>query len=834
MMVGYEAYGQTTLISGMVFDSSQIPVQGVRVILRKGGNTSDTTGKDGTYHLTVPSGKKLKLIFIYQGNSKKEIEIGPLRDGAEATLPPTIIATSIEKQTIIISKQKEKERANFRRLDPKNFLMQPSPTGDIKSIIEKFAGVSSNNELSTQYNVRGGNYDENLVYINDIEIFRPLLVRSGQQEGLSIINPHLVQSLSFSAGGFEARYGDKLSSALDIVYKQPDTFHLYLSGSLLGGGISFEGSNETHRFRYLGGVRYRTNRYLLNTLDVKGQYRPNFTDGQMLLMYDINPNVELSYFTYYGNNSYTSFPQSQATTFGAVNQAYRLNVDFAGREIIQYSTLLNGLTLRYQANKTSSYKFINSFYYNDEQERFDIIGQYSLDQVETDLGSENFGKSVGTLGYGGYLNHGRNILRYTIYNSEVKGEHIDTSGWMRLSWGLKFQQERINDKLSEYRYLDSSDYSSPDDTTIKNRGILRVNELIDGSFSSQWNRYSGYLQNAFPLAKAYNAQLIIGARFNYWDYNKELLISPRAQFVIEPNAKFNRGIALLSLPDSVAKLKMKRNTKFKASVGSYQQPPFYREFRQFNGNVNPEIRAQKSIQAVVGSDIMLELWKRPFRFTTEAYYKHLTDLIPYEIDNVRIRYYGTNNAKGYATGLDFMLSGDLVKDNPSYVSFSVMKTAEDLKDDVGRRYSRKTGQYENYSPGYIPRPSDQRFRFAMFFQDYLPKNPSYKAHISLIYGSGLPFGPPDFTRYKDTLRMPPYRRVDIGFSRLIYDKNKKKATKGLFKGFSSVWASLEIFNTFGINNTISYLWIQDLGGNRWGVPNYLTGRRFNLHLEVKL
>ena len=834
ILIAGTVFGQKTIVKGRVLNEANEGIKNATIsVIDTKFNTK--TDKKGYFEVEIPANKTNILDVSVSAKAQKLVDVPATPQGSTISLEDIVLLNAYEKNEITFTKKVDKERAMQKQVDPKDFMYQPNPSGDIKSIIEKFAGVSSNNELSTQYNVRGGNYDENLVYINDIEIFRPLLVRSGQQEGLSIINPNLVKNLNFSAGGFEARYGDKLSSVLDIQYKRPDTFHVYASASLLGGGISFEGTSKNRRFKFLGGGRFKTNRYLLSSLDIKGQYQPKFFDFQSLLSYDLRDNLSISWFTYYGQNMYLSKPVSQSTSFGTVNQTYQLNIDFAGQDILNYSTLLNAVTLEWLPNKNSTLKWINSVYFNDEREQFDIIAQYRLDELDNNLSSANFGKSKGTLGFGGYLNHARNKLQYLILNSEVKYEKIFNNSIVWES-GAKIQRESFWDKLSEYRYIDSADYSVPQvDSNKKNSGNLPVYELIDGRNNQSWNRYSAYTQSQFKILKELKGQLITGVRANYWDYNQELLISPRAQFQIEPYANFNRRIVANNpnLPDSVLRQKLKTPFKFKLAGGIYQQPPFYRELRTFSGILNPAIRAQKSYQVIAGTDFPVRMWNRPFRFTAEAYYKGLWDLIPYDIDNVRIRYYAKNNSVGYATGMDFMLNGELVKDNPSYVSLSIMKTAEDLKDDSYTRYNEAKGKFEKVYPGYIPRPTDQRFRFAMFFQDYLPNRPSYKAHISFVYASGLPFGPPDQTRYKDTARMPAYRRVDIGFSRLMYDRKKMPHAKGFVRAFSSIWASIEVFNTFDINNTISYLWVQDISGGRWGIPNYLTGRRFNLHLEAK-
>lgn len=817
---------RTAIITGFVKDSSNSPVADVFIGL-EGSRISTESGTDGQYKLTVPTGGEMTVVFFHASYAKKKIDIPPLQPGETFVLNMLLTSRYVEKGPISVTARK-RDMQIMNKVKPKIFEAMPNASGGIEGIIKMLPGVSSSNELSSQYSVRGGNYDENLVYINDIEIFKPQLIRSSQQEGLSVINSDLVESLSFSAGGFEARYGDKLSSVLDITYKEPDTFSSKVSLSLLGAGATLEGSTDNHRFSYLLGARYRTNQYLLNSLDVQGEYKPAFADVQSFLNYYASDKLQFGLLSYYGSNRYLSIPQSQETTFGTANTVLRLNVGFAGQEILEYQTLLNGLTASYKFNENHRIKFINSLYMSNEEERFDIIAGYQLSQVESDLGSDSFGKPKLLLGAGEFFNHGRNRLNTLIYNSEIKGSH-STSKAINLNWGLKFQHEELQDKLSEYRYIDSADYSLPQNGD----NVLDVFEYISSRNKQAWNRYMGYLQNTWTFSEDYNALLTFGARGNYWDYNKELLISPRMQFSFEPNLRYNRSLILEGLNDSILKTRLKNTWRLKATSGFYHQPPFFRELRNLNGTLNPEIRAQKSYHFVVGSDLNFEMWDRTFRWTTEVYYKHLTDIIPYEFDNVRIRYYAQNNAKGYATGIDMQLHGEFVKDNPSWISLSYMKTEEDIINDSFIKVDRTTGEKTLVHPGYIPRPTDQRFRFALFFQDFLPKHPSYKAHINLVFASGLPYGPPDFTRYKDTMRMPPYRRVDIGFSRLVYDKNRNPVKGGFLKNFRSIWISAEMFNLFDINNTISYLWVSDVSGNKFGIPNYLTSRRLNIHIDIK-
>lgn len=821
-------YAQNAYVTGTVTDSTGTPLIEARIRIVN-SQIGTTAGQDGSYRLMVQAGQPITLEFGFLGYNYKKINV-PALQPTEVYRLNVVMSSTYILHTVTISGNIKEQKRLMQKINPEAFSAIPNVSGGIESILKTLAGVSSNNELSSQYSVRGGNYDENLVYINDIEIYKPMLVRSGQEEGLSIVNSDLVSNLNFSAGGFEAKYGDKMSSVLDIQYKEPDSFAAKVSASLMGAAVALEGSTKNHRFTYLFGGRYRSNAYLLKSLDVQGSYKPAFTDIQTFLTYYLTENLKISYLGYFGQNRYLSIPETQETIFGTVKSAVRLKVYFDGKDILKYSTLLNGVTADYSINQKNRLKLISSVYLNDEQENFDIIGQYRLQQLESDLGSDDFGDVASTFGIGGYLDHARNRINSLIYNTELKGNH-SKGKQLELSWGLKFQHEDIQDKLSEYKYIDSVDYSVPNthgdpfhkDTLNK----LNVFEYIYSTNHQKWNRYMGYVQNTFTIASEYNAFITLGVRGNYWDYNKDFLISPRAQFTFEPNAPFNRDLILKGMPDSL----FKRSLRFKFAAGAYHQPPFYRELRNLTGILNPNIRAQRSYHFVAGTDLNFKMWDRPFKWSTEVYYKMLRDIIPYEIDNVRVRYYAENNAKGYATGIDMQLNGELVPDNPSWISLSVMKTQEDINNDDYFEED-KNGNLQKISPGYIPRPMDQRVRFSMFFQDFLPTNPTYKVHLQLVFGSGLPFGPPDYKRYKDVSRLPPYRRVDIGFSKMLFDRTVMKKENWL-QNFKSIWLSAEVFNLFQINNTVSYLWVRDINGGSWAVPSYLTGRRLNIHLEIK-
>lgn len=809
-----KVYGKITDTSGNAVANAGIKLEG-----QKQGTVSR---KDGYYELTVPVGEVFQIRFSYLRKSQV-IEVEALDGGEHKELNVTV-STSFEigSADIIV----KKNHPLF--IEPKitDFTNIVSPSGDIADILKMLAPVSSNNELSSQYSVRGGNYDENLVYINGIEIYRPQLARSGAQEGLSTVNTDLVKNLSFSAGGFDAKYGDKLSSVLDVKYREPDSAKATIQAGFLGANAKIEGSSPNHAFTYLIGSRYHSNSFLLKSLDTKGLYNTHFIDFQSLFTYQATDKLKLSLFSYAANNSYLSRPDSLTTSFGTATEVVSLKLYMAGSDILKYNTLMSGFTTDYAINSRNRLKFITSAYQTAEIENFDILGDYYLGQIETNTASKNFGKVVSYFGAGEYFNHGRNRLNTELYNFELKGEHeqkVSDSArkLFDLIWGIKYQHEHFTDKLAEYRYSDSTDYGQPQDSD----NILQMKEYISSHNNQTWGRYQGFVQNSSSILPKYAGSLTYGVRANYWDFNKELLISPRASFAFEPNFSYNRAVLEKGLPDSM----FKKNLRIILATGAYHQPAFYREMRSLSGQLNPEIRAQKSWHFIASTDMNLKIKKAPFKLNASVYYKKLWDIIPYELDNVRIRYYAKNNAVGYAYGGEIQMNGEFVRDMPSWVSVAYLKTAEDLKDDF---YYAKDEQdtLRRYEPGYIPRPTDQRLKFVMYFQDYLPRNPSYKAHLSFTYATPLPHGPPDFNRYKDVLRKRSYRRVDIGFSHKFYGA---PATESITRKFESVWVSAEIFNLFGIDNVINYLWLEDVYGNYWATPGHLTSRRLNVRVEVK-
>lgn len=811
LSIAFCSFSQNATVTGTIIDQNGTPLELVNVTIlgQAGGTSTNTYGK---YEISVPVNVKVEITASYIGYFRVS-EAVTLNENEIRVLNFTL---NPESQTLpnVVIEDKQIRHSTLERIDPKNVKVIPSVTGSVESMIKTLPGVSSNNELSSQYSVRGGNFDENLVYVNDVEIYRPFLVSSGQQEGLSFLNPNLVSTISFSAGGFDAKYGDKMSSVLDITYKRPDDFGASADISLLGASAHVEGTSPNKKFSYLLGVRQKSNQYILNGLETKGDYKPVFTDVQGIISYKLSNKWDVSLLGNYSRNKYRFVPTVRETDFGTITEAYRLTIYFDGQEVDSYVNGMGAITATYSPSDDLKLKFIASAYTSVESETYDLQGQYWIGLLENDLGAsdEEFDQVNQTVGVGTFLEHARNYLSTTVASFQHRGTKV--TDFHTFSWGVNLQHEMIVDELSEWALIDSSDYTQPHpmdsigyvDPMAQPFNALVMDEFVRNSNNISSNRFTGFVQDSWEIFDNGESHMALtyGVRANYWDYNKEFLLSPRATLSYKPN--WDKDIVL------------------RFSSGLYYQPPFYREMRDFNGVVNPNIQAQKSIHFVAGSDWNFLAWGRPFKFISEVYYKHLDNLIPYKVDNVRIRYYADNIAHGYSTGIDFKVLGEFVKGVDSWITMSVLKTAEDIEGDF---YIDDNG--EKVEVGYIPRPTDQRVNFSIFFQDYLPKNPTWKMQLNLLFGSGLPFGPSKSERSQDTLRMSPYRRVDIGFSKQI------KASTGFYKNkffaaFDEIWVTAEVLNLLQISNTISYLWVSDVRGQQWAVPNYLTPRQLNVKL----
>ncbi len=819
-LIGIIAKSQTATISGVVKDSNAIAIPEVQIAVLEDGSINTVTNAKGNYSIEVPANKEITLSF-YNISYKQVSKKYNLAPGETIVYNPKLESKNNIGEVKVT--YETKRNVEMTTIDPKNIIFIPGGTGGIEDIIKTQIGTSSNNELSSGYSVRGGNFDENLVYVNDIEVYRPFLARSGQQEGLSFANPNMVSNINFSAGGFEARYGDKMSSVLDITYRKPLKFGGSASGSLLGGSLNLEGVSKNRVFAWSIGSRYKSNSYLLKGLDTKGEYRPRFYDVQTFLTFTLNEKWSIEFLGNIANNQYLVIPANRETTFGTVNNAVKLSIYFDGREVTQYNTMMGGLSTTFKPNAKTKLKLIASAYKAKEEENFTVQGQYYIDQLEADFGKDNFGQVAFNRGVGTFLNNGRNRIDANVFNVEHKGTRL-INRRNEFTWGIRYQHESIEDKLSEWKTVDSAGYVSP-----YNPNEINLIDVLKTKIHLETNRLQGYLQYGYNKLLRDSSTLAItaGVRANYWDYNSQTVISPRVTLSFKPN--------------------WKQDILFRASWGYYYQPPFYREMRDFNGQLNPNIRAQQSIHYLLSGDYNFRIWHRPFKIILAGYYKDMKDLIPYEIDNTRIRYFAKNNSVGYSTGADLRINGEFVPGIESWATLGYLRSFENILDDRKVTYFNSDGDtivpgftFNNKAvdstvvyPGYIPRPTDQRITFGMFFQDYIPKLPSCKMYLNMQFGSGLPFGPPDHERWKQVFRMPPYRRVDIGFAYEIIKESKPLPKKNPFHHFKSAFISIEVFNLLQVNNTVSYTWVTDVTGRQYAVPNYLTKRQLNVKLQVK-
>lgn len=821
--------GQTGTIIGQVKDNQGTPIA-LAYILVQSHNLGTTSDISGNYSIDVPANTDLVLEGKFQEYLPFS-QIVNLKDGE--VLRVNMVLGNITLGVVTIE-DKRIRSSTMQPIPAKIASVVPSVRGGIEDLIVSQIGVSSSSELSSSYSVRGGSYDENLVYVNDIQVYRPFLARSGEQEGLSFPNPDMVSELLFSAGGFDAKYGDKMSSVLDIKYDKPRQFRGSASGSLLGGSLHLGTSSENYRLSTNSGIRYKTNSYILGSLDTQGDYNPNFIDFQTYWTYDLSTDLELGFLGNYSRNLYNFVPETRETDFGSINEALRLTVFFEGQELTQFETLFGALNLNYRTNDKTLLKFIASAFNTDEEEHFDILGQYRIDELERDLGNDQFGEVVRNVGVGGYLNHARNNLDARVLNIEHKG-FKDLANDQYLQWGIAYQNEDIEDDLSEWVLTDSAGYSIP----VNPSDQIVLTDRIKSKNSLNTHRIQSYVQNSWnwDLKDTSELTLAAGIRGTYWTFNEEINISPRATLSFKPrNWKGKKEGA------------EKRDVVLKFSAGIYYQPPFYKELRGLFGVINEDIQSQQSIHFVLGYDQNFKIWDRPFKFISEIYYKDLNNIIPYELDNVRLRYFGTNNSNGYAAGIDFKLNGELIEGVESWASLSFSGTEEDLTDDFyfvnynsdgeviipGVSANNEIVSSEKIYPGFIPRPTDRRVNFSMLFQDELPNNDSYKVQLSLFYGTGLPFGPPSFNRWEDVQRLPAYRRVDVGFIKQLIDtRTKFKNPNSAFANLKEAWIALEVFNLLDVNNTIAKTWIQDIRGRYYAIPNFLTTRRVNLKFLVR-
>jgi CarboxypepD_reg-like domain/TonB-dependent Receptor Plug Domain len=825
LLLSVAAFSQknTATVSGKVVDENENPLPNVSVQVL-GQSKGIITNDSGYFKIKVEANKAFALIFSYSGKNAEQRNF-LLSEGEEETITIRLIKGEKTLETVIVTDQRDRREAGLIRPNPKTIINLPSAITGVESLIKIFVG--SNNELTSQYSVRGGSYDENLIYVNDFEVFRPYLVRSGQQEGLSFINPEMVRNINFYNGGFQAKYGDKMSSVLDIQYKKPKRFGGSAYVGVLEQGLQVEGINQNKKFSYLLGIRNRTNRNLLSSQETKGNYVPSSADFQALLNYQFSEKWSAELLTNISQTKFTLIPQeSQLTTsvFSPVFSAtIGVDIFFEGREKDKYQTSMLGFAITNQASKKLRLKWMVSRFENDESENIDITGAYLFGERDFDKRNPTYGLIVNPLGAGVYQNWARNELNIENWNVAHKGNF--DAGKHAIQWGLGYDKTKIADQLNEWEFQDSAGYALP-----YQPNMLRLNKVLKSTTGLDINKFSGYIQDNILLGKdsAHSATLTAGVRFNYNSLNQEFLISPRIGASWKPN--------------------WKRDIIFRAAVGAYHQPPFYRELRRNNGTVNTNLKSQKSWQGVLGFDYnFVGIGGRPMRWTTEAYYKSMTDVVPYDMDNVRIRYFGENNAKAYAAGIEMRLHGELVEDAESWISLGIMKTAEDITGDNYYRYKNAAGEFitaqsndqvvtdsTNYDVGWLRRPNDRRITFGMYFSDYLATNKNFKAYLNLLYGSNMPYNIPNAVRYRNAAVIDPYIRCDIGFSALLMDDDRsKRRSHSPFRNFDNIWASLEVFNIIDRANTISYLFIKDFSNTVYLMPNRLTPRLINFKIVAR-
>ena len=798
---------QTATLRGVLLDELNNPIENATISANLNGTISNS---NGFYILEIPSNKDINVEFSHI-NHKPVRVIFNLRNGQEFEFNPVLKIDIEQIETVVITGTKRSVFEGVTTISPEIIRTIKGAQPGVENLLKTLPGVNISNELSTQYSVRGGNFDENLVYVNGIEVYRPFLVRSGQQEGLSFVNTNMVQDVQFSAGGFQAKYGDKLSSVLDITYRKPTEFGLRTDFSLLGGSITAEGASKNNKFSALVGLRYRDNTLLVDAKETQTNYEPKFLDAQTYMNYKISPKFNLSFLGNITSNTYNYAPKTRQTNFGTLQNPIALLVFYKGQEQDAYSTYFGALNGSYQVNENLNLQFIGSSFHTTEQEYFDILAQYRLGEVNSNIGDENLGEVEFSEGIGGQINHARNDLDALITTIEHRGDYKKNKN--HFQWSIKYTNEDIRDRVVEWEVIDSAGFSiNPPNLDqfdnqpyTPNTGPLAAYQNIRATNSTTIQRLQAFAQwsKRSSLGSSevfYN----FGVRAHQWNVNgqninskQQMVFSPRGQFSIKPNGK--------------------KDMLYRLSGGLYYQPPFYRELRDANGTVNSNVKAQRSIHLVAGHEYSFKLWKRPFKLISEAYYKSLSDVNPYTVENVRIRYAANNNAKAYAYGLDVRLNGEFVAGTESWFSFGYLKTEEAI------------GGKE-----FIARPMDQRLKFGVLFQDYIPQLPNMKMYLNLVYNTGVPGGSPSYADvYSYQNRLPDYKRADIGMSYVLVDA-KNRAKNGWKKRFKELSFGVEIFNIFDVQNSITNTWVRDVYSKRqYSIPNYLTPRVLNIRLNMR-
>ncbi len=863
---------QNATIKGMLVDELGIRVADANIVV-EGTEIKSFTDKNGKFDFFVPANTPVTLVFSHITYKKKKLTY-LLSEGQVKVIYPVFKYRVLPEFTVTTKRTDEtiETLINIKGVEIPSI-------GNFESRLGSEMGVTMNNELSSGYNVRGGNFEENLIYVNGIEIYRPFLASSGQQEGLSFINSNMVEDIQFSAGGFQARYGDKLSSVLDVTYKKPTETGGSVTLSMLGANLHFEGISENFLWTHVTAARFQSNRYVFGALDTKGEYQPLFGDLQTYLTYTPSEHWEHSFLGNFALNRYQVVPQNRETSFGSINQALRFTVFFDGSELTQYQTFTGAFSSKYTPNDSTELKFIASAFNTYQEEIFDVEGQYFLDELERDPGKENFGDVAFNLGVGGFLRHARNTLDATVTTIAHKG--VRRNGNKTLQWGGKAQYDIINDNLKEWDFTDSTGFIAPRpsdsvgyrDSSTQAYQNLGFNNVVRAKNRVATGRLSGYIQNtwrnnsktSYHLAKTIQLKDTLitidttlsgyksliytaGVRANFWTFNNEVIVSPRLSLKYRP--------LLYHISDSGEITR--RNLALRVATGVYQQPAFYREYRRLDGSLNQNIQAQRSIHLILGADYIFNKWGRDFKLTSEVYVKYMDRVIPYDVDNVRIRYSANNDATAYSTGIDLKLNGKFIEDLESWGTISVMQTRVNLGNDVYHTYLNSDGDtiipgFTNnsvavdslaYYPGFLPRPTDQRVSFGLFFQDKMPKTwntekvkwDKFKINLSFIYNTGFSYlkksqlTDPAYQNNSFIPRTPRYLRVDAGFIKDFISEDYKAKEGSRFQNIEQFSISLEVFNLLGIDNTVSYNFVQATNGRQYAIPNRLTSRVINIKL----
>jgi hypothetical protein len=802
------SFSQKSYIKGVVLDVNNNPIENVTISSTYNNNkTGATTNINGFYSIEINALKDVNIVYSHLSYKKISFTIN-LKINEVYEFYPVMDEDIEQIEEIVLKSSQKRELESIITINPQIIRTIKGAQPGVENLLKTLPGVNISNELSTQYSVRGGNFDENLVYVNGIEIYRPFLVRSGQQEGLSFVNSDLIKNIKFSAGGFQSKYGDKLSSVLDIEYKNPQINNVSGSLNLLGGNVTIQNISKNAKTSNIFGVRYRDNSMLVNSKETVTNYNPKFIDIQSFLTSNFTEKFSLNFLTYMSINDYNYKPQSRQTNFGTLDAPTALIVYYDGHEKDKYQTLFGATKLNYKVSENLDLSLIASAFQTSEKEYFDILAQYRLGEVNNNIGDEDLGDVEFSEGIGSQLSHARNNLNALIYNIEHKGVYNTNNN--NYEWSIKLTKEDIKDRIVEWEVIDSTGYSIDppffenigDQPYTPNEGPIVPYQNIRKTNTTKTKRIQSYFQwsknSSIGSSKLYTN---VGARLHGWSIDNE-----KTNFVFSP--RFQVGIK----PD------WKKDMIFKLSGGVYYQPPFYRELRDYSGEINYDVKAQKSLQLVASNEYSYTIWNRPFKLTSEIYYKDMSDINAYTVDNVRIRYIANNSTKAYAYGLDIRLNGEFIKGTESWFSFGYLNTKENIDNQ-----------------GYIPRPSDQRLKFGILFQDYIPNIPDLKMYLNLVYNSGVPGGAPSYAdAYDYQNRLPDYRRVDLGISYMMI-KESTTYNRGWRKNFSELSIGLEIFNMFDMQNSITNTWVRDVYSKRqYSIPNYLTPRILNLTIDMKL